>query len=1461
MLVMGSGTAWATFSYDWGTSTGIWDFLSGVNISDFTYCGWESGGNGSRAFKTFNNEVGSNQRPLGGQQANEFETWGFNHLKFNGTITIYNYNNETVRGLEVPGGASIGIHVYPGYVVSITASTRTKDNNGNDRGNDVTCTWENVKTTPDSPNFGFTEKTVDVVYNGTSDGYITMTNPGGNYRKLYITKIVMSPKPTLQWVKNNSQLSFDKIDFTKLDYDEPTLEMTYIPSGANVWLTVDSGTDVATVRTQSYNQQNQTMSYDVMALKPGTAVITAHASWNGGSVEASYTVQVDVDEYTWDTEGTYKYFLTGEGAITNPVVDAVPYITMTYGNPNNVGMVRNQNDNLVATVIDQWGWRHARLYDGTNGGALGQPWQGTFYKFEPQIDGDLTIWMRLESGKAVIVEDGNWSTAVKMFESKGGNIAQYETVHLTGGHTYYLYGIVQETYVPENFRQNYGNIWACAELSAFKFEPVGGLIYGYKGLVYKDGKLYNINGEKVYDTAKQPIGGPAETVAYSLEFYPNTTDGPSATIASDGTLTIDETKGGAIAVKAIISKNGQEVNRDYYIVTVPYKTHDWWFTESVNPKELVEDRPAQGKQDFTSWAIAYKVLRPEMKTVTIDGQSQTLRLRKEVKDPVLCSSKAIQGNNAGYAVQTAGLLFDAKAQRFGVNTDMSYVGLKQTDGNGNVITVNNSDGIPIDQYIDNWDTDEGALARDAKINEYAYFKTTTDTYGYPTNLVTMATGSTLIIPDLEEGQYIRIYWSRHNTNKGDKYTATGVTDLEGKDITSEFYIGNGTGYTEFIAKGGNAEFTLNDGDANTSWTNIYRITVGEVGEFLETIFNARVGNIAYNPKPAVPGTMTTGNTVEYVEHTNINVPSGSTFEAWGPIKQFNMPYETFVQDGTGSTNLTIKSAGSTSSLSVSYEAPEGMNVGGGTVTVSGNTLTVSGNGIAAIVCKGKSNGYVLDIDTLTMAYGTVDIQTYPKTWDFTKIGVNTSTITKLQNAYNNGTGINWYKKNTWGDPNTVDETEYKMWEPSGENEYKLNTFHSGIKSTMFAQGSQLTAFYKDDNGDVKSYAIEETMGLGIYLRKNYSGSYMQYGIVSDSGDPSEGLDLLRYGVDNGNGYLQFADYNVDSDNDGVIDRSFIIRVPAVSKTNGERVYICTSGDKAPEVYQDKTYCNNSVKTTLLAVADNDCNANGNTYYFEPAENGDVWIDVTGQTVYKIGVTSTFKKLNNYQGKSYATESREHNVKYDLSGYFTGNDVAAYKVTGYAKTDDPNATIEDDEPANAGIPKVGSLTLEPVEVADANTGLVLVGAAEGFTSEPLFVKDVNSDCDDITTNYMVASSAGVPANAYILTRTYQLLDENGQPTGDKKTGPLAFYKMFDGSLRPNLAYFNMPEESSNYYKFRFIDEMDEEEGFGADEIEQIAIEDLTDSDDAVYYNVSGQKLNGKPTQKGIYICNGKKFYVK
>jgi hypothetical protein len=72
---------------------------------------------------------------------------------------------------------------------------------------------------------------------------------------------------------------------------------------------------------------------------------------------------------------------------------------------------------------------------------------------------------------------------------------------------------------------------------------------------------------------------------------------------------------------------------------------------------------------------------------------------------------------------------------------------------------------------------------------------------------------------------------------------------------------------------------------------------------------------------------------------------------------------------------------------------------------------------------------------------------------------------------------------------------------------------------------------------------------------------------------------------------------------------------------------------------------------------------------------------------------------------------------------------------------------------------------------------------------------------------------------------------------------------------------VPANAANYDMFWFIDEEEELDGIENISLEEILAGGVIETENAVYYNLSGQKLNGKPTLKGIYICNGKKIYVK
>ena len=165
--------------------------------------------------------------------------------------------------------------------------------------------------------------------------------------------------------------------------------------------------------------------------------------------------------------------------------------------------------------------------------------------------------------------------------------------------------------------------------------------------------------------------------------------------------------------------------------------------------------------------------------------------------------------------------------------------------------------------------------------------------------------------------------------------------------------------------------------------------------------------------------------------------------------------------------------------------------------------------------------------------------------------------------------------------------------------------------------------------------------------------------------------------------------------------------------------------------------------------------------------------------------------------------------------FSGTGVTAYVVTGYTKE---------------------SVTLEEVTAAPAGTPLVLKG-------------------DEGTYALNKAENAADPATNNLLTDN--LLQVSNGTVGDGSTiyalanvnGP-GFYVVKSGLTIPT-NYIVIPAGNAPALSFDF--------GEGTTGIRSIENGQLTI--DNVYYDLSGRKLNAMPTQKGVYIVNGKKVVIK
>ncbi len=154
----------------------------------------------------------------------------------------------------------------------------------------------------------------------------------------------------------------------------------------------------------------------------------------------------------------------------------------------------------------------------------------------------------------------------------------------------------------------------------------------------------------------------------------------------------------------------------------------------------------------------------------------------------------------------------------------------------------------------------------------------------------------------------------------------------------------------------------------------------------------------------------------------------------------------------------------------------------------------------------------------------------------------------------------------------------------------------------------------------------------------------------------------------------------------------------------------------------------------------------------------------------------------------------------------------------------------------------TLTLTQVYKVPANTGLYLEGA-DGEYQVP-FIESASAIAD----NMLVASGDGT------ITKT------SGDKTNlvlAKTTNGRGFHPLSsDGNMGTNKAYLQLPTSEFNNIaeaSLRFVFEDDEATG-----IEEVATPIVADG---VWYTINGVKLAGEPTEKGIYIFNGKKVAIQ
>ena len=358
----------------------------------------------------------------------------------------------------------------------------------------------------------------------------------------------------------------------------------------------------------------------------------------------------------------------------------------------------------------------------------------------------------------------------------------------------------------------------------------------------------------------------------------------------------------------------------------------------------------------------------------------------------------------------------------------------------------------------------------------------------------------------------------------------------------------------------------------------------------------------------------------------------------------------------------------------------------------------------------------------------------------------------------------------------------------------------------FAQGQEIKA------GASNTFILPELKGLLFNLVKYNSNRFQ---IVCENGSEAQGNTYL---------YLNGGTHYVT-----------IQSVPAKAM-----VYI-EHNDK--EMFNLNTLGVKSIKT--ITNSNNNCVSVyqlGNT-------TKDLTFCVQNCKLYRIAIVKDNKTIGSADKDyiKYATYSQSYPVDYSLNERLNGTAVTAYSVsTDYQS----NATSVD-------------FTELPDNQSAAGEGVILKTSGNLGESHPIFTTDVNTTPEKLTSNALVGTGDEATEFAtakkegyqnYILTTRYFHLDKEDQVTDGNQQ---CFYKWVKGNVKRNLAYLQLKNPSSNATAAKTVIYLD---WFG----DTTGIHGMTAPSQVTsgktYYTLDGRKVTS-PTQKGIYIINGKKIIIK
>lgn len=281
-------------------------------------------------------------------------------------------------------------------------------------------------------------------------------------------------------------------------------------------------------------------------------------------------------------------------------------------------------------------------------------------------------------------------------------------------------------------------------------------------------------------------------------------------------------------------------------------------------------------------------------------------------------------------------------------------------------------------------------------------------------------------------------------------------------------------------------------------------------------------------------------------------------------------------------------------------------------------------------------------------------------------------------------------------------------------------------------------------------------------------------------------------------------------------------------------------------YTDQFFNLNSINVDSLRTYQNDLLHNVSMY--KVTSTGDVSFCFQNLKLYRIAIVKDNKTIGSSDKDyiKYATYSQSYPVDYSLNERLNGTAVTAYSVsTNYQS----NATSV-------------NFTELPDNQSASGEGVILKTSGNLGESHPIFTTDVNTTPQKLTSNALVGTGDEATKfddakkngyQNYILTTKYFHLDKEDQVIDGTQQ---CFYKWVKGNVNRNLAYLQLknPSNANAAKTVIYLDWFGDTTGIHG----MTAPSQVTSG--KTYYTLDGRKVTS-PTQKGIYIINGKKIIIK